>query len=383
MNHIKSLAYFILILILTYSCAEIKEDNSQTVEGIIQGLGNNSIILMDERSMPIDTVWAVNNQFKFEHEYDISDPVRYGLFLPQLSNADGGMRQNKTFFFIDSKTIHVTADIVEDNLKNIEIEGSPITKEYKDLDENLPANIGLKELEKPYNEAFNLYNHVEQSEANLKQLNYYSKLADSLFRLKSKNMIDAIKDNKESIALANMIYWNFQNEPVEVVRDILEKFSPSVQDSHYLALLESQLKLKEGAAVGAMAPDFAATDDEGKAVRLSDFKGGYLLLDFWASWCGPCRKEIPNLKLAHDNFKDRGLKIVSISIDDSKAKWEKALEQENLPYIKLFDEEKLTLNLYQYNAIPFIVLVSPEGKIIRINDGLRGEQLQETLDGLL
>lgn len=384
MKHIQLISYAILVLILASSCSGNKEKSSQTVEGTIKGLGNNSIILMDERNNPLDTVWAQNDQFKFVHEFNIADPIRYGIFIPQLSNADGGRRQNKSFFFIDSKAIHITGDIVEDNLENVEVEGSPITKEYKDLDYNLPANVGLREIEKPYNEAFTKYNNVEQSEENLAQLNFYGRKADSLFKLRRDNMIDAIKDNKESIALTNIIYWNFQNESAEFIKDILDQFSPNIKNSHYLALLESQLKLKEAASVGAMAPNFSAIDEQGNKVNLSDFKGdGYLLLDFWASWCGPCRKEIPNLKLAHDKFNDKGLKIISISIDDSKEKWEKALEQENLPYAKLYDEGKLTLNLYQYNAIPFIVLVSPEGKIVRINDGLRGEELQETLEGLL
>ncbi len=383
MKQVTIISSFILALTMTFSYSNNKERNGQIVEGTIKGLGNNSIILIDERSFPIDTVWAVDNQFKFEHDLDISDPIRYGLFIPQLSNADGGIRQNKTYFFIDSELIKITGDIMDENLMNIEVAGSPTTKEFEDLEYNLPSSIGLRKYEEPYNRAFRNYNRTEKSEENAKQLKYYGNIIDSLFRLKSTNIVDAIKDNNESIALTKMVYWNFQNASGEFIKGILDQFSPNIKDSHYLSLLEAQLKLKEGASVGAFAPDFVVKDNEGKVVKLSDFKGDYLLLDFWASWCGPCRKEIPNLILAHNTFKDRGLNIISVSIDSSIDKWEKALQKENLPYIKLYDGASITQKLYQYSAIPYIVLISPEGKIIKINEGLRGEQLQWTLENLL
>lgn len=383
MKNIPTLSYYFLFLILIISCTDAKKSNVQTIVGHIKGLDNNNIILIDERSFPIDTVSSENGEFRFEHDFDISNPIRYGLFIPQLSNADGGTRQNNTFFFIDNKTINISGKISNENLEDIKVEGSPITKEYIDLDHNLPANVGFRFYEKPYMEAFTNYNQIDKSEENLKQLQYYDEKIDSLYELKSKNLVEAIADNPESIALSNMIYWYFKDESPEFIKNTLDQFSSSIKNSHYLSLLETELKLKEASSVGATAPNFVLKDNLNKDVSLSDFKGQYVLLDFWASWCAPCIREIPNLIQAHNSFNEKGLKIIFVSIDSSRDKWEKALQKENLPYLKLFDSQGMTKELYQYIGIPHIVLISPEGKIIKINEGLRGDQLQKTLEHYL
>ncbi|WP_203256184.1 TlpA disulfide reductase family protein [Hyunsoonleella ulvae] len=378
-----------LIYVLTFistvmvSCTSSKEQNKSVIKGTIKGLGNNSIVLMDAKYQPLDTVQANNDNFVFEHKLDISDPKMQGLFIPQLSNKkDRGMRVNKTYFFVDSKTINITASIVNENLENIEVTGSPATKEYKDLEANFPASIELEKYSKPYNDAFHLYNNVEKSEDNLKTLKYYGNIIDSLYTERGKNIIDAIEYNKESIALSYIVYQNYETKSAPFIKDLLNKFSPNIEDSYYISLLKEQVKLKESSSVGAMAPDFTLVDDTNKIVKLSDFKGSYVLIDFWASWCGPCRQEIPHLKKAYNTFKDEGFQVVSVSIDRKKEAWEKALKKEQLPYIKLWDEKKETMQLYQYQSIPYIVLVSPEGKILKINKGLRGNALEETLKNI-
>ena len=97
-------------------------------------------------------------------------------------------------------------------------------------------------------------------------------------------------------------------------------------------------------------------------------------MDFWASWCGPCRREIPNIKKVYAEFKDKGLEVVGVSIDHSDEAWKKALEEEKLDYLQLSDPKSVTSKLYNYNGIPFIILISPEGIIL--NKGLRGNEIR-------
>jgi peroxiredoxin len=362
---------------------QLKEQNKQLIKGTIKGLGNNIVVLMDTRNYPIDTVQATNGTFEFEHKFDISKPKMQGIFLPQLSNKNGGMRQNKAYFFIDSKDIRMTGEIIDENLKKVEISGSPVTSEYHRFQASFPANIALKNYEKIYNEAFINYNQVEPSKENLETLKHYSSIIDSLSKVKNQNIVDAIPKNSESIALSAIFYYNFNDKDISFLKTNLAKFSPNIRDSYYIAELYKTLNLKESVTIGKQNIDFTLIDHNDKKISLSDFKGKHVLIDFWASWCGPCLKEIPNLKKTYKKFKDKGLEIVSVSIDNKKNTWKKTLEKENLPYTKLWDQEKITQKLYQYNTLPHIVLISPEGKIIKVNDGLRGDQLEKTINSLL
>ena len=102
-----------------------------------------------------------------------------------------------------------------------------------------------------------------------------------------------------------------------------------------------------------------------------------VFVDVYTSWCGPCRREIPNIKKIYAEFKDKGLQVVGVSIDSSDKAWKKALEEENMDYLQLYDPEGITSKLYNYNGIPFIILISPEGIILE--KGLRGEKITEYL----
>ena len=130
-------------------------------------------------------------------------------------------------------------------------------------------------------------------------------------------------------------------------------------------------------AVGHEAPNFELITSTGGKIALSSLRGKYVLIDFWASWCGPCRREIPNIKKIYAEFKDKGLQVVGVSIDSSDKAWKKALEEENMDYLQLYDPEGITSKLYNYNGIPFIILISPEGIILE--KGLRGENIREKI----
>ena len=152
-----------------------------------------------------------------------------------------------------------------------------------------------------------------------------------------------------------------------------------VSFSDTLAYKEVQLQIAKHRelAVGAEAPNFTLLSDKGKEVVLSDFRGKYVLLDFWASWCGPCRMEIPNLKKLWQKYHAKGLEIVSITLDAKDGDWRKALADEQMPWTQLTAKGTNVSKQYNVKGIPHILLLDPEGKIVGIN--LRGEELEEAL----
>ena len=135
---------------------------------------------------------------------------------------------------------------------------------------------------------------------------------------------------------------------------------------------------------GKLAPDFAQPKSDGKLLKLSDLKGKVVLIDFWASWCGPCRKENPNVVKIYQKYADKGFTVLSVSLDKDKNAWLEAIKRDNLLWTNHVSDLKAWSNeaaqQYRVTGIPFTVLVDKEGKIIQTN--LRGEELENTLKSI-
>lgn len=185
----------------------------------------------------------------------------------------------------------------------------------------------------------------------------------------------------DSPAAAFYLYRYFTYQlPLDGLKATRAKLSPTLADCPYVKDLDGIIGKLERVQIGQVAPEFSLPDTAGVTVALSSFRGKYVLLDFWASWCPPCRRENPNVVKAFQAYKDKNFTILGISLDQDKARWLKAIQDDHLTWthvsdLKYWDSEIPAL--YGVRGIPANVLLDPEGVIIARN--VTGEKLWETL----
>ena len=369
--------FFMCVVGLLVPATLMAKVEKVTLKGAIKGLGNEELILMNSDRSEITRTKTKNDHFEIVTEVETGDLRYYILYAPSVGPLGPSMAIPTIHFFIDSPKITVEAELKDKQMCLKSLKGSPGWEEHNRILESLPSSLTIQKVYDRYNQAFHEYNEVEQTEENMKELKAASHEIDVLQRQRREEIFGLFPQYTTSMPFAVIISSYFGIDNIDEAEKVWNQFDPSIRHCYALKQLENLIQRGKNCAVGHEAPNFELITSTGGKIALSSLRGKYVLIDFWASWCGPCRREIPNIKKVYAEFKDKGLQVVGVSIDNSDKAWRKALEEENIDYLQLYDPEGITSKLYNYNGIPFIILISPEGIILE--KGLRGENIREKI----
>ena len=216
------------------------------------------------------------------------------------------------------------------------------------------------------------------------RLNDYQKQIDDhtsrIMQERTSFLEEFLRENKSSLSVLFFLEQFDINQHPELYREVTTALSESHPGNAVVENYNSRFRDALFLPLGDEAPEIALPDTEGNISKLSALRGKYVLIDFWAAWCGPCRREAPNLVRVYNKYKDKGFEIYGVSLDRDKNSWLGAIESDNLDWVHVSDLkywQSEVVGLYGFSGIPYTVLIDREGKIIA--KGLRGEQLENKL----
>jgi len=382
----------ILVLLTGLLFACNSKPDTFTIKGEFEGIADSTKIELipgatfkDEK--PIAVTSLVNGKFSFTDT--LSEPRLFyirvadggGWMSVMVENGKTSLKGKPTFKVEDGKKFF--------DYSAITVTGSAIHEQYlqkmafhKVLDSLYKENARLSDVITK-----SLYTAQQEGKKqvydSLKKTDEYKAMAE-----RDKAFFDNVEKSIRENVLKNKDTWwgpflllNSLSYFTDTERAWYNKFPKEVQESYYGKIVKANLPRESW--VGKVVPEFSGKMVDGSVVALKDLMAGkkYILLDFWASWCGPCKKEIPNIKKIYEQYNSKGFEVISISIDKDAAAWKAAVKQFELKWPNVIDEGGKIADPYQVKLIPQTFLIDNTGKIIL--DGARGEELAAKVKELM
>ena len=364
----KKLLYLIIAAALLGSCSTEKK---YTITGTIDG-ADSSLVFIQKRVagqfVKIDSAMILDGKFEIAGGMvDYPDMVYFMI---------DGKRGAKTFFLENSK-IEISGKA--DSLMAVTVTGSTTQDEYDMyVEEMKPVNDKMKALNDEYREV---------RTADPERAAAIDAETETLYEESVQMQKDYVKAHPASFATVSILKSiSYGMDEVEL-EEYLNALDPKLAVAQTVIDLRERVAVLKTVAIGVVAPDFEQADAEGNMIKMSSLNTGkYLFIDFWASWCGPCRRENPNVVKAYEAFHPLGLEMLGVSLDreNEKDKWLEAIVMDQLGWNHVSDLQywnNAAAKLYGVNSIPANILLDSDGVIIAKN--LRGEKLHEKLAELL
>ncbi|MCX6319726.1 MAG: redoxin domain-containing protein [Bacteroidetes bacterium] len=360
-------ALFVFLLLAPLVVLSQTTAKGFTIEGKLDGYADGTKVTLIRNSQQTEWVSAQIQKGKFILKESLNEPELCFIVIDGV--------QKPIEIYVENAIISVKGNKATPD--KYEITGSKSHKDFKEfIDAFLPKAQHLSALGNSINqtapgaERDNLVKTHGEVEASLQQV-----------------IDDFIKNKPKSAVSPFVLEVTYQfKEDVVLLEKRYGLLDAAIKNSEYGKKLEGFIAEKKVGAVGTMALDFTQDDTDGKPVSLSSFRGKYVLVDFWASWCGPCRSENPNVVENYNKFSNKNFTVLGVSLDrpGQKDKWLNAIKEDNLTWTHVSDLQfwnNAAAKLYRVNSIPTNLLVDPSGKIVARN--LRGQALQDKLCELL
>lgn len=337
------------------------KQNGYIITGTVEGANDGDSVFLQERVnhkfVQLDTAVITNGTFTFKGAQD-STVSRYIFCKTQAAPL-------QMDFFLENGKINIT--LTKDN----------------DSATGTPSNDAYQELRTPMSEmrtrAIAIYK--EMSDTTLTDEQRVAKQQESMklqeeYRALIRESVKKNIGNPVGVYFFKQTYYDNSTAENE---ELLSLISEQYQNDEVIVGIKKQIEKEKKTAIGNKFTDFEMQTPEGKTVKLSDYvgKGKVVLIDFWASWCGPCRREMPNLVETYAKYKDKNFEIVGVSLDQDATAWKDAIKKLNMTWPQMSDLkywQSEGAQLYAVTGIPHTVLIDGEGTIIA--RGLHGEDLQ-------
>ena len=367
----KAFNVLLFVSILTFlSCGENPSNGTEKIKISVKidGSGNYDEVRLQK----------VNSDYSIELVESanfVEDEIEFNIFVFEstLFRLDF-MGYTSLDLILDKSDVDIFVDD-SNSLFEFTVNGSDDTEILKSIENKITnyrseiRELNINFVEASQNRDFELVNSI-QSEFDFKKNQFELSLKDYLSSAKSSLAVLVTADYLD--IEENLIFWE----------TIYNNYTEEFKDNSYFKNFENKLIMIKSISIGSVAPDIILNDTSGVPISLASLRGKYVLLDFWAAWCRPCREENPNIVENYNNYKSYGFDVYQVSLDRTKEDWIRGIKQDKLPWINVSDlkyYQSEAAELYNVDRIPSAFLLDPDGKIIAKHTDLRGPNLSRKL----